>query len=196
MRRCSGGGLPGGCRRDVGASDVDDRRERGRVVDGELGEVLAVDLDTGGLEALDEPVVGHAVGASSRVDALDPQLTKLTLARPAVAVGVVHRVEHLLLGLAVEPRALAAVAAGALEYDATLLVGIDCPLHACHGNSLLGLMSSTGRRLPSGRAASSPSWCRRRTGSPRWPTGVCGSTTCARAGGCGWRGGASACRSR
>jgi hypothetical protein len=41
-------------------------------------------------------------------------------------------VEHLLLGLAVQARALAAVTAGALEDDPALLVGIDRPLYACH----------------------------------------------------------------
>src|SRR6185437_4483503 len=36
---------------------------------------------------------------------------------------------------AVEPGTLAAAAAGPLEYDATLLVGVDRPLHACHGRT-------------------------------------------------------------
>src|SRR5437764_769158 len=89
----------------------------------------------GGLQALDEAVVGHAVGASGRVDALDPQRAEVALARAAVAIGIVERVEHLLLRLAVEPGPLAAVAAGPLENDATLLVGVDRPLYACHGRT-------------------------------------------------------------
>jgi hypothetical protein len=97
--------------------------------------MLAVDLDLGGLETLHEPVVGHAVGAGRGVDPLDPQATEVALLGPAVAVGVTERVEHLLLGLAVEPRALPAVAAGALEDDPALLLGVDCPLHACHVSS-------------------------------------------------------------
>ncbi len=39
----------------------------------------------------------------------------------------------LLFGFAVQPRPLAAVALGRLEYCAPLLLGVDCALHACHG---------------------------------------------------------------
>jgi hypothetical protein len=45
-------------------------------------------------------------------------------------------VEHLLLGLAVEPGTLPAVSARALQDDSTLLVGVDRPLDACHGKLL------------------------------------------------------------
>src|SRR5262249_29652905 len=116
-----------------GLGGLDQRCEGGRVVDGQVGEDLAADLDAGEVEALDEPVVGHPVGASRRVDALDPELAEVALARLAVAVAVDQRVGDLLLGLAVEARALAAVAAGALEGGTTLLVGVHCPLDACHG---------------------------------------------------------------
>src|SRR5262249_40570417 len=54
------------------------------------------------------------------------------LAVLAPRVGVRHRVEHLLLGLAVHPRPLAAVPAGPLKHHPALLVGVDRPLHACH----------------------------------------------------------------
>src|ERR1022692_4468012 len=43
-----------------------------------------------------------------------------------------HRVENLLLGLAVQPRPLTAVAARPLKDDPALLVGVHRPLHACH----------------------------------------------------------------
>src|SRR5690606_16892383 len=95
--------------------DPDERRERRRVVDREVGEHTAVDRDLGGLEALDEAVVGKALGAGRGVDALDPQLAEVALARLAVAVGVHHRVGDLLLGLAVQARTLPAVARGLLE---------------------------------------------------------------------------------
>src|SRR5699024_9313982 len=49
-----------------------------------------------------------------------------------VTVAVDQRVSDLLLGLAVEAGPLAPVAAGALEGNPALLVGVDCPLHACH----------------------------------------------------------------
>src|SRR3954462_2865768 len=103
------------------AGDLDERRECGRFGHCQLGQVLAIDLDARSSLTLDEVVVGHAVGASCSVDPLDPQRTEVTIARTAVAVGVVERVEHLLLRFAVEPGPLAAVTAGPLENDATLL---------------------------------------------------------------------------
>src|SRR3954471_5330224 len=118
--------------RDVGPGDLDQRREGGGVVDGQLGQHATVHLDLGGLQALDEPVVRHAVGAGPGVDALDPEATEVALARTAVTVGVAEGVGDLLLGLAVQTGALAAVTAGPLEDNPALLVGVDRPLHACH----------------------------------------------------------------
>ena len=57
----------------------------------------------GRLEALHEPVVGQPVRPRRGVDPLDPQPAEVALAVLAVAVGVGHRVEDLLLGLAVQP---------------------------------------------------------------------------------------------
>src|SRR5690606_7432041 len=81
--------------------------EGGDVVDGELGEHLAVNLDAGVLQAVHEAVVGHALGAGRGVDALDPQAAEVALLGATVAVGVGHRVEDLLLGLAVQAGTLA-----------------------------------------------------------------------------------------
>src|ERR1700679_3547870 len=52
----------------------------------------------------------------------------------------------LLFGFAVETGPLAAIAFGSLQDGAALLVGVDCPLHACHGVFL----SSCGRSSCSG----------------------------------------------
>src|SRR3954452_20429049 len=122
-------------RRDVGAGELHQGGEGGSVVDGEVREDLAVDLDTSGLEALHEPVVRHAVGAGRGIDALDPEATEVALLGATVTVGIDQRVGDLLLGLAVQTRPLPAVTAGALENDATLLMGVDRPLHACHVNT-------------------------------------------------------------
>src|SRR5690606_5661686 len=116
--------------------NLGERGEGGGVVHREVRENLAVHLDTSGLEALDEAVVGDAVLTGRRVDTGDPELAEVTLASPAVPVGVVERVERLLLGLAVQARTLAAVTTGQFESCATLLLGIDCPLDACHGSIL------------------------------------------------------------
>src|SRR5450755_3187518 len=82
---------------------LDERGERGRVGDSHVGEHPAVHLDASDLQSLDEPVVGHAVGAGRGVDALDPQPPERALAVLTVAVRIGHRVELLLLGLAVQP---------------------------------------------------------------------------------------------
>src|SRR5690242_20659561 len=119
-------------RRQCLLRDLDERGERGGVVHGQLGQDLAVDLDVRGLQTLDEAVVRDAVGAGSGVDALDPQLTEVALALLAVVVVVDQRVGDLLLGLAVQARTLTAVAGGLLEDRPALLVGVDCPLDACH----------------------------------------------------------------
>src|SRR5690625_7228243 len=95
--------------------DLDQTGERRGVVDGELGEHAAIDLDAGRVQTLDEAVVGHAVGAGGSVDPLEAELTGVALALLAVPEGVGLRVEHLLLGLAGEARALASVTAGLLE---------------------------------------------------------------------------------
>ena len=133
--------------RQCGLGDLGQSGERSRVADRDLGEVLAVHLDTCGLEALDQPVVGDAVGAGRRVDPRDPQLAELTLAGAPVAVGVGQRMQLLLFGLAVEPGPLAAVALRGLEDGTPLLLGVECALHACHGGVPILVRSVRGAAL-------------------------------------------------
>jgi len=103
-----------------------------------LGEDLAVHLDAGFLEALDEPVVGQPVQTRSRVDTGDPQASEVTLPGAPVAVGVDEGVGDLLLGLAVQPGSLPPVTGGALQGGAPFLLGVYSPFNACHrGDSLL-----------------------------------------------------------
>src|SRR5699024_6746871 len=78
-------GALGSCRcvdvlRQSSLSSLAQCGEGSGVGDSQLGQDLAVDLDLGQLQALDQAVVGHVVLASSGVDALDPQLAELTLA--------------------------------------------------------------------------------------------------------------------
>ena len=120
---------------------VHDGLEGVRVGDGELGESATVQLDAGKTQALDEAVVGDALSADSRVDALDPQLAEVTLASLTVAEVVVKGVQQLFLSLAVQAGALAAVAGSPLENNATLLVGIHCALDTCH-NLFLSFLKS------------------------------------------------------
>ena len=121
------------------------------------------------------------------VDALDPQPTEVALAlrdgrgRRSRASG------HLLLGLAVEPRALAAVAAGPLEDDPALLLGVDCPLHACHVSTpcFRALRHRpawfVGRGIGYMPSSFLTSWCRPRTPDQvARPGGGPAATACAR----------------
>jgi hypothetical protein len=110
----------------------DQLREGAGVADREVGEDLAVNLDARLAQALNESVVGDAVGPGSGVDPLDPELAELALAGPAVAVCVAERMADLLLGLAVQARPLPAVASRQLEGLPALLLGVHCPLDACH----------------------------------------------------------------
>jgi hypothetical protein len=127
----------GGHREGV-ASDLDECGKCCLVVHGELGEDLAVHLDAGFLEALDEPVVGQPVQTRSRVDTGDPQASEVTLPGAPVAVGVDEGVGDLLLGLAVQPGSLPPVTGGALQGGAPFLLGVYSPFNACHrGDSLL-----------------------------------------------------------
>ena len=82
-----------------------ERAERVPVTNGEVGEHLAVDLDLGCLQPGDEPGVGDVVLTARGVDAHDPELAELTLARTTVAVRVVAGVHDLLVGLADAPAA-------------------------------------------------------------------------------------------
>src|SRR5665213_1136966 len=143
----SGGGLGARDRPSHGeclAGDLDQHRERRVVRHRELGKVLAVDLDARRLQPLDQAVVGHVVQPRGRVDALDPQPAEVALARAPVAVAVGRRMQQLLFGLAVEPRALAAVPTCPLEDNPALLLGVNRPLHACHLETPCSVRRPTG----------------------------------------------------
>jgi hypothetical protein len=129
---CLGAGLRVHVGGKCGLRCCNDRCERRRLGDREVGEDATVDLDASEVQSLDEAVVGEAVGARCGVDALDPQATEVTLAGAAVTVRVDEGVCDLLLGLAVEARTLPAVPLGALEDDPALLVSVDCSLYSCH----------------------------------------------------------------
>src|SRR5262245_5684440 len=119
------------------ARDLNQARERRGVVDGEVREDLAIHLHARETQALDKAVVRHAVRASAGIDSRDPQLAEIALAVTAVTIRVLHRVQHLLLRLAVQAGALATVAAGPFQDGPALLLGVYCPLDACHVSLLL-----------------------------------------------------------
>src|SRR6185312_645694 len=86
-----------------------------RLVDGHVGQHLAVDLDAGLVEAVDEAAIAQAVLAGGGVDALDPERAERALADLAVAIGVLQRLLDRLLGDANGVLAAAVKALGGLQ---------------------------------------------------------------------------------
>src|SRR4051794_9445055 len=134
-----------------------ERGERAGVVDREIGEHLAVELDPGGLQAVHEPRVGDPVGSDARVDARDPEPAELCLAVAPVAVGVHAGVVHLLLREAIAHATAAGIALGGRKRLAALLLRVDGSFHSCHRVT-----------FPAGASASSARrWTRPRPCPPR-----------------------------
>src|SRR3954447_5554251 len=112
----SGRGLPG-C--------LHESAERLGVAHGDVGQNLAVQLDSGQLEPVHELRVAHAVELGGSVDAGDPQATEVALAVAAVAVGVRLRLDEGFLRPLVVVVGLAAVSLRPLEDFAPLLARVD-----------------------------------------------------------------------
>src|SRR3954467_3956033 len=111
----SGRGLPG-C--------LGESAERLGVAHGDVGQHLAVQLDTGQLEAVQELAVAHAVQAGGGVDTGDPQAAEVALAVAAVTVRVGLRLEQSLLRALVVVVRLAAEALRLGEDFPALLPGV------------------------------------------------------------------------
>src|SRR4051812_10376328 len=94
--------------REAGLDLPCDLGERRLVHHREIGEDLAVDVDLRALQPGHERAVGHAELAHRGVDARDPQRAEGALLLAAVAVGVLPRLHHRLLGDAVDVLAAAA----------------------------------------------------------------------------------------
>src|SRR6185369_10630838 len=102
-------------RRSAALRRLDDLGKRAGVAHSEVGEDLAIQLDVGALQALDEPAVGKAVRADRGVDAHDPQAAHVALALLPVTRGVGQRVEERLARWLDQPRTGALAALGVLE---------------------------------------------------------------------------------
>src|SRR5690606_34954067 len=98
---------------------------------------LPVDFDRRLLEAGDKSAVRQTVLAGRRVDADDPQVAELALALTAVAVGVLTRPDHRLLGDLELSAAGTVVALRLLQYLLATGAGCDATLHSRHGSFLL-----------------------------------------------------------
>src|SRR6266849_6786676 len=135
-------------RRDRGLGLLDDRRKSHGLGDCKIGQHLAIDQKPGFVEAVDEPAVGQAEGAHRRIEALNPERPERALAALAVAVGVLVRLLHGLLGDADGVLAPAVIALGGLEDFLVLGVRGNAALDACHGGSPVVVRCDGGRRTP------------------------------------------------
>src|ERR1700722_8479253 len=89
--------------------------ERGGLMDGEVRENLAVDLDSGAGEPADKSAIGQAMLAHGGVDALDPEGAEIPLALLAADIIVLQRLVGRGIGRGDVVLAAAAHALGLLE---------------------------------------------------------------------------------
>src|SRR6516164_424103 len=117
-----------------------ERTERRGVVHRDIGEHLAVDLDAGFVQSVDDATVGESVDTRRRVDARDPERAELALVLPPVAVGVLPCLDDGLLRRAID---LAPGIVVALRLAKNFLVtapGRHATLYSCHGGARLTLI--------------------------------------------------------
>src|SRR5262249_34419672 len=116
-----------GYQRRLGA--LGDRAERGRVAGGDVREHLAVHLDAGLLQPLDEAAVRQVEGAHRGVDAYDPQRAELALLHLAITVGVDEPALDRFARLPIELAPSADVALGELENLLVAFAGLGAALY-------------------------------------------------------------------
>src|SRR5262245_27019066 len=116
---------------------LDDLRKRAGVAHGEIGQDLAVEVDVGLLQALDELAVTQALRADGRIDADDPQAAEPALALLSVPRRVGERVEQGFAGRLDQPRTRALAAFRVLQEALVAGVGGDAALDSGHSIGLL-----------------------------------------------------------
>src|SRR5205823_13465322 len=146
--------------RQDGVDLAGDLGESRLVVHRQIGKHLAIDRDLRLLQPRHERAVAHAELAHRRVDARDPQRAEGAFLVPAVAVGVLARLHHRLLGYAVDILAAAAETLGLLENLLVARARRDSTLDSWHG------------ALPTTSTAASRGW------RPCWsgPRRCCGAS--------------------
>src|SRR5690606_13082745 len=117
---------------ELGLGLFADGDEGCRFVHGQLGEDLAIDLDAGLQQAMDQDAVGQALLAGRGIDARDPQCAEVALLLAAIAVGILPGLDDRLVGRA---EYLAAGVVITLGLGQDLLVsasGDDAAFDSCH----------------------------------------------------------------
>src|SRR5687768_12417467 len=152
----------------VGEAGLDlarDLRERGLVRHREIGQHLAVDVDVRALQPGHEARVGHAQLAHRGVDARDPQRADHALLGAAVAVGILARLHHRLLGHPVDVLPAAAEPLRLLQYLLVARARLRASLDSRHGALLT--TSTAASTSPAACCCGGPRWCRA-AGASSW----------------------------
>src|SRR5665648_13250 len=108
---------------------LDEALEGLRLVHGHIGQHLAVELDPGLFQAVDQLAVSRAIGPRGGVDALDPQGAEGALPHLAVAIGVLAGLVDGLLGDADGILAAAVIPLGRLQHLAVAGMGCNAAFH-------------------------------------------------------------------
>src|SRR5205085_10968301 len=137
--------------REAGLDLARDLGEGGLVHHREVGEHLAIDVDLRLLQAGHEGRIGHAHLARRGVDARDPQRAEGAFSLAAIAVGVLPRLHHRLLGYAIDVLPAAAESLGLLEDLLVAGARRDSTLDSWHGALL--------RSSTAAWNGSPPCWC-------------------------------------
>ena len=92
------------------ASEFNEFRERGRIVDGQFGKALAIEFDLRLFEPGHKLAVGKPVSADACADARDPQLAEFPFAVPPVPICIRFRVHYCFVSVFIMAASRAAIA--------------------------------------------------------------------------------------
>src|SRR5207248_6878428 len=100
----------------------------------EISQDFAIETDACRFQTFCQPAISHAVGASRRVQALDPEIAEGALASFAIAIGPVLALHGRVFGVAEKFRSASAIAFGFL-YDTFASLpagrGVSSSWHYC-----------------------------------------------------------------
>src|SRR2546423_6154338 len=113
-----------------------DFAKRRRLVDREVGEHLAIEVDVGEFQAVHELAVAQSIGARRRADANDPERAELALLELAAREGEIQRALDLLFRMAIELALGAAIAASQFQNVFTFLQSLVSAFYAWHQSLL------------------------------------------------------------
>jgi hypothetical protein len=108
-------------------------------VNGQVSQNLAVNFDTGQVEAINEAAVAHAVFTTCSINALDPKLTEVTLAGTTVSEAVKQAVHNGFVCGSERTAAVTVVTLRLLHRFFVGLLSVYAIFYACHVSFLSGL---------------------------------------------------------